>query len=175
MYLIKSRLIRAKAILSAFLLSQTLAGILPLMAAENSNTDSKTEFAEIEQNQKTQKKALSKREACANALALPRAMAGVAAGLSIGVPVRIGKDIRKETRRMASSLRQDMGNEFGLVENLFVIGGSVPFGILGGGILGTIRGTEQAITYGSHQPFSKESLSLKEKAQDPKQEILPSN
>ena len=99
--------------------------------------------------------------------AVPRAVAGVIAGLSIGVPVRISKDVRKETRRLAGTLRGDVGNDFGLVENVIVIGGSVPFGIIGGSILGTIRGTESALTYGSHQPFSRESLSLKEKAQEP--------
>ncbi|MBX9687607.1 MAG: hypothetical protein K2X27_12950 [Candidatus Obscuribacterales bacterium] len=103
------------------------------------------------------------------ATALPRALAGVMAGLSIGIPVKIGKDIKKETCRLAGALHQDMGNEFGIMENVFVLGGAVPFGILGGTILGTIHGTERALSYGSQQPFSKESFSLKEPYQEPKE------
>lgn len=101
------------------------------------------------------------------AVAIPKAIAGVIAGLAIGVPVRISKDVRRETRRIADTLRADVGNDFGILENAFVLGGAVPFGLLGGTILGTIHGTEYALTYGSHQPFSKESLSLKEPAQEP--------
>lgn len=104
------------------------------------------------------------------AVAFPKSAAGVLAGLTIGVPVKISKDIRKETRRLAGTLRGDVGNEFGLTENAFVLGGAIPFGILSGMILGTIRGTERAVTYGAHQPFSKESLGLKEPEQDPKEQ-----
>lgn len=104
------------------------------------------------------------------AAAFPKAAAGVLAGLTIGIPVKISKDIRKETRRYAGTLRGDVGNEFGLTENLFVLGGAVPFGILSGMIMGTVRGAERAVTYGAHQPFSKESLGLKEPEQEPKEQ-----
>jgi hypothetical protein len=100
-------------------------------------------------------------------LAVPRAVAGVIAGLTIGVPVRISKDVRRQTRLMAGTLRQDVGSDFGLIENAFVMGGAVGYGLVGGTILGVIHGSEQAITYGSHQPFSKESFCLKETAQEP--------
>lgn len=110
---------------------------------------------------------ISRTEIKERAVALPKAVAGVLAGLTVGVPVKIGKDVRHETRRLAGTLRADVGNDFGILENLIVLGGALPFGILGGTILGTIRGTEHAFTYGSHQPFSKESLSLKETAQEP--------
>lgn len=100
-------------------------------------------------------------------VAVPRAIAGVVAGLTVGVPVRITKDVRRETKRIADTLRSDVGNDHGLLETVFVAGGAVSFGLLGGTIMGTIRGTEHAITYGSHQPFSKESLGLKEVAQEP--------
>lgn len=103
------------------------------------------------------------------AVALPKAAAGVLAGLTIGIPVKISKDIRKETRRMAGTLRGDVGNEFGFTENAFVFTGAVPFGIISGMIMGTVRGAERAVTYGAAQPFSKESLGLKEPAQDPKE------
>lgn len=105
------------------------------------------------------------------AVAFPKSAAGVLAGLTIGVPVKISKDIRKETRRLAGTLRGDVGNEFGLTENAFVLGGAIPFGILSGMILGTIRGTERAVTYGAQQPFSKESLGLKEPEQEPKEQL----
>lgn len=94
------------------------------------------------------------------ALAVPKAAAGVFAGLTIGVPIKITKDIHHEIRRYAGTARGDMGNEFGFVENIFVATTSIPYGLLSGFIMGGIRGTERAITYGSRQPFSKESLGL---------------
>lgn len=105
-----------------------------------------------------------------SAVAFPKAAVGVLAGLTIGIPVKISKDIRKETRRMAGTLRGDVGNEFGLTENAFVLCGAVPFGILSGMIMGAVRGTERAVTYGAAQPFSKESLGLKEPQQEPSEQ-----
>lgn len=96
------------------------------------------------------------------ALAVPKTMAGVFAGLTVGIPVKIVKDIKHETRRMAGTARNDMGNEFGLIENLFVAGAAIPYGLVSGTITGSIRGTERAITYGTKAPFCKESLGLKE-------------
>ena len=101
------------------------------------------------------------------ALALPKMAAGVFAGLTIGIPVKIVKDIKHETRRMAGTSRNDMGNEFGLLENVFVAGTAIPYGLVSGTIMGSIRGTERAITYGARAPFSKESLGLKEPEQAP--------
>lgn len=104
------------------------------------------------------------------AVALPKAAAGVLAGLTIGIPVKISKDVRKETRRMAGTLRGDVGNDLGILETGFVMGGALPFGLLSGSILGLVRGTERAFTYGAQQPFSKESLGLKEPEQDPREQ-----
>lgn len=104
------------------------------------------------------------------ALALPKVAAGIFTGLTIGIPIKIVKDIKHETRRMAGTARGDMGNEFGLMENVFVAGAAIPYGLVSGTITGSIRGTERAITYGAKSPFSKESLGLKEpeKALEPK-------
>jgi hypothetical protein len=121
------------------------------------------------------KDAASENSKSKKALSVPKGVAGVIAGLTIGVPIKISKDVRHETRRIAGTIRGDVGNDFGVVENVIVAGGSIPFGIIGGTILGTIRGTEHAITYGSHQPFSKESLSLKEPAQEPDKQISSSH
>ena len=103
-----------------------------------------------------------------DARSFPKAAAGVLAGLTIGIPVRISKDIRKETKRMAGTLFNDTGNEYGLLESAFVLGGAVPFGLLSGTIMGTVRGTERAVIYGADKPFCPESLGLKEP--DPKPE-----
>lgn len=101
------------------------------------------------------------------ALAFPKMAAGIFTGLTIGIPVKIVKDIKHETRRMAGTARGDMGNEFGLIENVFVAGAAIPYGLVSGTIMGSIRGTERAITYGAKAPFSKESLGLKEPEKDP--------
>lgn len=101
------------------------------------------------------------------ALAFPKMAAGIFTGLTIGIPVKIAKDIKHETRRMAGTARGDMGNEFGLVENVFVAGAAIPYGLVSGTIMGSIRGTERAITYGAKAPFSKESLGLKEPEKAP--------
>lgn len=94
--------------------------------------------------------------------AIPKAAAGVLAGLMIGVPVKIARDIKSETRRMAGTIRNDCGNEFGIMENVLVGGLSIPYGIASGLIMGGIRGSERAFTYGARQPFSRESLGLAE-------------
>lgn len=145
--------------LTVFVQMASLLSLSWLPVAAETSSGAAEQSAEISADTKGQIKE--------RALAVPKALAGVIAGLSIGVPVRISKDVRKETRRLAGTLRGDVGNDFGIMENIIVLGGAVPFGIIGGSILGTIRGTETALTYGSHQPFSKESLSLKEHQQEP--------
>lgn len=90
----------------------------------------------------------------------PKAVAGVLAGLTLGIPIKITRDIKHEIRRYAGTSRGDMGNEFGVVENVYVAATSIPYGLVSGFIMGGIRGTERAITYGARAPFSKESLGL---------------
>lgn len=89
-----------------------------------------------------------------------KAAAGVVAGLTVGVPIKIGRDIKHEIRRMAGTLRGDCDNEFGAMDNAWVGGLSIPYGIASGVIMGGIRGCERAFTFGSRKPFSKESLGL---------------
>lgn len=90
----------------------------------------------------------------------PKAVAGVLAGLSLGVPVKITKDIGAETKRMAGVVRNDLGNEFGFMDTAVVMAAALPYGVVSGLILGTIKGTKRAFTYGLEKPFSAKSLSL---------------
>lgn len=123
----------------------------------------------LAQSEKVEKGEVSESKTAppANVISFPKAAAGVIAGLTIGIPVKISKDVRTETKRFARALHSDMGSEFGIMETLFVVGGAVPFGLMSGVIMGTVRGTERAFLFGANQPFCPESLGMKEPEHDP--------